>query len=144
MPLERMREHVACHILASDVAVHCCGYCGLDCKPVLVPPKIRGRARSLTQLDQAGTESCATRRFKGGNAALYIGDNQKGVKCTNYLARCPECNEVMWKYAKESHYQQMHQLELPSRLVVTMEERKKLCPSLPDQQLAQALKHKQR
>jgi hypothetical protein len=44
----------------------------------------------------------------------------------------------------DSHYQQMHQLELPSRLVVIMEEKKKLCPSLPDQHLAQALKHKQR
>jgi hypothetical protein len=137
-----MRKHVACHILASDVALQCCGYCGLDCKPVLVPPKNRGRARSLAQLDKAGTKSCASGRFKGGNAASYIGDNQKGVKCTNLPARCPECNEVMWKYAMESHYQQMHQLELPSRPVVTVEERKKLCPSLPDQHLAPALKHK--
>jgi hypothetical protein len=139
-----MREHVACHILASDVAVHCCSYCGLDCKPGLVPPKNRGRARSLTQLDQAGTGSSATRRFQGWQCSMCIGDNQRGVKCTNYLARCPECNEVMWKYAIESHYQQMHQLELPSRIVVTMEERNKLCPSVPDQHLAQALKHKQR
>jgi hypothetical protein len=67
MPLERMFEQDACYIVASDVAVH---YCGLDCKPVLVPPKNLGRARSLTQLSQAGTESCASGRFKGGNAAL--------------------------------------------------------------------------
>jgi hypothetical protein len=71
MPLERMLEQDACHILASDVAVHFCGYCGLDCKTVLVPPKNRGRAGSLTQLNQAGTESCASGRFKGGNAGSY-------------------------------------------------------------------------
>jgi hypothetical protein len=91
--------HVVHHILASDVALKCCGYCGFEFKTVLVSPKNRGRARSLTQPDQAGTESCARRCFRVGNAASHTWDNQKRVNRTNYPASCPECYGVVWKYS---------------------------------------------
>jgi hypothetical protein len=66
------QEHVAHHILAIDGALQCCGYCGFDCKPALVSPKNCGRARSLTQPDQAGMESLASGCLASGNAASHI------------------------------------------------------------------------
>jgi hypothetical protein len=100
MLLEHMREHVA---LVSDVALECCGCCGLDCKVLRVAQELWPSSQPDTAA-QVGALRVATSFTRIGQP--------EGSELHQLPARCPYCNGLLCKYAMDSHNRQMHHLEL--------------------------------
>ena len=116
---ERMREHVAAHMLAGhvpkDMLTRTCGCCGQQgCTPLLIKPSAKTAVRPHVQC-RAGYFRAWIQGWTGKDGARCTNTPIACALCTTPRATAPAAGDVapedgpfFWKYAMEQHAAEAH------------------------------------
>ena len=112
----RMRLHIGFHVLNGDTLpnANLCGFCGLvdGCNVELVTSSGFGKSKTL------GPKSNCSYFFTFSLKPASKGSIRS--PCTNRPIICEICNECIWSYNINYHYQSKHNLnDVPNELKIT-------------------------
>lgn len=114
---DRMRGHIAYHIISDHVSSDICGFCG--------------RNSCLNKLVKTSSHHGKNYYRIDSNCHIFFNYKRKPVyskreKCSNYLAKCDatNCNADIWKYDMVKHYNEKHShLNVPDEFIIVEQEK---------------------